>query len=144
MIGIPLMYFEYSSLPFDRMSETEFMLTMLLNGLVAFSLNIAVILVLKHTSALTFTLSGIIKDILLVSASVCIFGAPVTLLQYFGYSLSLTGLFLHKQYTSNNYPFIKAADNNKAPGDIDKASIQMVLGKSDDAESDPMLAKNVP
>lgn len=145
MIGIPLMYFEYSSLPFDRMIETEFMLTILLNGLVAFSLNIAVILVLKHTSALTFTLSGIIKDILLVSASVLVFGAPVTLLQYVGYSLSLTGLFLHKQYTSGNYPFNKTVDNNKDIDSNDKTSIEMVSGKSEDSESHPMLAaKNAP
>jgi drug/metabolite transporter (DMT)-like permease len=101
IIGIPMMYFEFDQLPFERMTETSFIVTMLINGLVAFSLNIAVILVLQHTSALTFTLAGIVKDILLVISSVVVFGAPVTPLQYLGYSFSLLGLFLHKQYTAN-------------------------------------------
>ena len=50
MIGIPLVYFEYSSLLFDRTIETEIMFTMFLIGLIALSLNITAILVLKHTS----------------------------------------------------------------------------------------------
>ena len=42
------------------------------------------------------TLSGVLKDILLVMASMSIFGDPVTPTQYFGYSIALGGLMYYK------------------------------------------------
>lgn len=42
------------------------------------------------------TLSGVLKDILLVFASMIIFGDPVTLLQAFGYGIALVGLMFYK------------------------------------------------
>ena len=71
---------------------------MLLNGGVAFLLNVAVVLLIGHTSALVMTLAGIVKDILLVALSMLLFGSPVTPLQYGGYGLALLGLNLHKEY----------------------------------------------
>ncbi len=41
-------------------------------------------------------MSGVLKDILLVVASMAIFGDPVTLQQYFGYSIALAGLVYYK------------------------------------------------
>lgn len=41
-------------------------------------------------------MSGILKDILLVVASLVIFLDPVTLQQYFGYSIALAGLCYYK------------------------------------------------
>ena len=48
------------------------------------------------TSAVVLTLSGVLKDILLVMASMGIFGDPVTPIQYFGYSIALGGLVYYK------------------------------------------------
>lgn len=45
---------------------------------------------------MVLTLSGVLKDILLVMASMAIFGDPVTLTQYFGYSIALGGLMYYK------------------------------------------------
>ena len=42
------------------------------------------------------TLSGVLKDILLVFASMFLFHDPVTLLQAFGYSIALGGLVYYK------------------------------------------------
>ena len=42
------------------------------------------------------TLCGVLKDILLVMASMGIFGDPVTLTQYFGYSIALGGLMYYR------------------------------------------------
>lgn len=100
-IGIPCFYFEFSELPWERMQTTEFMVTMLINGGVAFTLNVAVVLLISNTSALVLTLAGIIKDILLVFLSVTIFQSPVTPLQYAGYGVALLGLNLHKEYKKN-------------------------------------------
>lgn len=42
------------------------------------------------------TLCGVLKDILLVAASIAIWGTPVSALQYFGYSVALAGLVYYK------------------------------------------------
>ena len=42
------------------------------------------------------TLCGVLKDILLVFASIAIWGTPVTALQFFGYSIALGGMIYYK------------------------------------------------
>ena len=42
------------------------------------------------------TLCGVLKDIMLVAASIAIWGTPISLLQYFGYSIALGGLIYYK------------------------------------------------
>lgn len=97
-IGTACFWFEYNELPWERMYTTEFAITMLINGAIAFTLNIAVVLLISNTSALILTLAGIVKDILLVFLSVIVFESPVTPLQYAGYGVALLGLNLHKEY----------------------------------------------
>jgi hypothetical protein len=49
-----------------------------------------------RTSGLVMTLCGVLKDILLVVASMMIFRDPVSPLQFFGYSIALGGLVYYK------------------------------------------------
>ncbi|CAL5873599.1 uncharacterized protein PFLUO_LOCUS7880 [Penicillium psychrofluorescens] len=70
--------------------------TLLANALVAFLLNASVVLLIGKTSAVVLTMAGILKDILLVCASMLIFRDPVTLQQFFGYSIALAGLVYYK------------------------------------------------
>ena len=42
------------------------------------------------------TLCGVLKDVLLVMASITIWGNPVSALQYFGYSIAIGGLLYYK------------------------------------------------
>jgi hypothetical protein len=83
------------------------LLILLVSGLVAFTLNIAVVMVIGNTSALIFTLAGIVKDLMLVFLSMVIFKSPVSQLQYLGYSVALLGLNLHKEY--KKLPAVNAA-----------------------------------
>ena len=101
VIGCACFAFEFHSLPYDLLSSLSFWGILVANGLVAFSLNVASVMLIKHTSALTLTLSGVVKDILLVFLSLMIFKSPVTALQYLGYSVSLLALNLHKEYKKN-------------------------------------------
>ena len=71
-------------------------LTFLLNALVAFCLNVSVVFLIGKTSSLVLTLCGVLKDILLVCASMMIWGNPVTALQFFGYGIALSGLLYYK------------------------------------------------
>ncbi|KAK7724032.1 hypothetical protein SLS64_000366 [Diaporthe eres] len=70
--------------------------TLFLNGLVAFLLNVSVVFLIGKTSSLVLTLCGVLKDILLVCASIAIWGTQVTGLQFFGYSIALAGMVYYK------------------------------------------------
>ncbi|KAH8689377.1 triose-phosphate transporter family-domain-containing protein [Talaromyces proteolyticus] len=70
--------------------------TLLANASVAFALNVAVVFLVSKTSALVMTLSGVLKDIILVIASLVIFHDPVTMTQVVGYTVALLGLLYYK------------------------------------------------
>ncbi|TQV92580.1 hypothetical protein V2A60_009053 [Cordyceps javanica] len=70
--------------------------TFFLNGLCAFMLNVSLVLLIGKTSAVVLTICGVLKDILLVIASMVIFGSRVTALQFFGYSIALGGMVYYK------------------------------------------------
>lgn len=89
---------------FFKSSSSFFFLSILfvLNAMVAFSLNFTANLLISKTSALIFTLSGIVKDLLIVAFSFFFFKSPLTLLQCLGYAVSLISLNLHKDYKKLN------------------------------------------
>ncbi|KAK9781907.1 hypothetical protein SCAR479_01778 [Seiridium cardinale] len=68
---------------------------LVLNGLVAFMLNVASVFLIGRTSALAMNLTGILKSILLVVASMVIWNTPMTLLQAVGYLVTLVALFYY-------------------------------------------------
>ncbi|CAN8103703.1 unnamed protein product [Discula destructiva] len=92
--------------------------TFLLNGMVAFGLNVSVVMLVRprtllspslqsssaltqalqigKTSSLVLTLCGVLKDVLLVVASMLIWGTQVSGLQFFGYSIALGGMVYYK------------------------------------------------
>jgi drug/metabolite transporter (DMT)-like permease len=70
--------------------------TFFLNGLCAFMLNVSVVFLIGKTSAVVLTICGVLKDIMLVAASMMIWGTPVTPLQFFGYSIALGGMVYYK------------------------------------------------
>ncbi|CAK7274656.1 hypothetical protein SEPCBS57363_006275 [Sporothrix epigloea] len=77
---------------FNNVGYTMF----ILNGLCAFLLNVSVVFLIGKTSVLVLTLCGVLKDILLVAASMLIWGTPVTGLQFFGYGIALCGMVYFK------------------------------------------------
>ncbi|KAH9905821.1 triose-phosphate transporter family-domain-containing protein [Xylariomycetidae sp. FL2044] len=72
------------------------LVTLIANAFVAFLLNVAVVLLIGQTSAVVLTMAGVLKDILLVVASMVIFRDPVTMQQFFGYSIALVGLVYYR------------------------------------------------
>jgi hypothetical protein len=57
---------------------------LLANGALAFSLNLAGVLVIQSAGSLALTLGGVCKDIILITMSVVIFGSAITGLQVAG------------------------------------------------------------
>ncbi|KAI9930816.1 solute carrier 35 member [Aspergillus wentii] len=70
--------------------------TLIVNAAIAFFLNVSSVLLIGKTSAVVLTMAGVLKDVLLVFASMAIFHDPVTAQQFFGYSISLAGLTYYK------------------------------------------------
>ena len=99
-IAMGFVLFESSRFPWYD-AATIHAPVLLLNGIAAFALNIAIVLLISHTSALVLSLGGIFKDILLVLFSVMFFAAPVTPLQIFGYAIALASMNLYKDFKAN-------------------------------------------
>ncbi|KAG8406863.1 hypothetical protein J3459_018583 [Metarhizium acridum] len=59
-------------------------------------MNGVVALLLARPPLWSLTLCGVLKDIMLVVASMIIWGTPVTALQFFGYSIALGGMVYYK------------------------------------------------
>ncbi|KAH9901851.1 TPT-domain-containing protein [Xylariomycetidae sp. FL2044] len=69
---------------------------LLLNAAVAFMLNVSSVLLIGKTSGLVLILTGILKNILLVTTAVVIWGTPITPLQITGYAIAIVGLVLYQ------------------------------------------------
>jgi hypothetical protein len=132
-ISIACLIFEASSLPFEMMASMQFEGMMILNGLVAFTLNIASVLLISHTSALVLTLAGVFKDILLVVLSLVVFESPVSMLQYLGYSVALLGLNLHKEYKKNADKFTNSDTPVAVPLKGEEVPLTSSGGKNESA-----------
>ncbi|KAJ7276071.1 TPT-domain-containing protein [Mycena haematopus] len=95
-------FFNLLILPFTEGSKPFYELArlgpliLISNAFVAFFLNIAAVFLVGVGSGLILTLAGVLKDILLITASVALFSAHVSPLQVFGYSIALAGLVLYK------------------------------------------------
>ncbi|KAK4049350.1 hypothetical protein OIO90_005479 [Microbotryomycetes sp. JL221] len=82
--------------PFDSVLERVGFFTLFINCNVALLLNISVVFLIGCASSLVLTLSGVLKDILLVLGAVLLFGATVTWTQIIGYGIALAGLVVFK------------------------------------------------
>ncbi|KAI4721961.1 TPT-domain-containing protein [Aureobasidium sp. EXF-10727] len=89
--GILALVFEASHMTwadFERVGV--FML--LLNAAAAFLLNFASLLLIGKTSSLVLTLSGVLKNIMIVFASMLFYHDTVTSMQFMGFAIALGGL----------------------------------------------------
>ncbi|KAL1296922.1 hypothetical protein AAFC00_004532 [Neodothiora populina] len=70
--------------------------TLLINAACAFLLNVSSLLLIGKTSSLVLTLSGVLKNIMIVFASMIMFHDPVSSLQFLGFSIALGGLVYYQ------------------------------------------------
>jgi len=82
--------------PIELAYERLGVFVLLSNASCAFCLNIAVVFLIGCASSLVLTLSGVLKDILLVVGSVVLLGSVVTFTQLLGYGIALAGLVVFK------------------------------------------------
>lgn len=80
--------------------------TFFANACCAFLLNVSVVFLIGKTSGLVLTLCGVLKDILLVAASMIIWGTQISGLQAFGYTIALGGMIYYKLGQKELKPFL--------------------------------------
>ncbi|KAM0328528.1 hypothetical protein ACHAQA_004935 [Verticillium albo-atrum] len=85
---------EFPTFEYEDLQRTGYSI-LFLNASVAFGLNVASVFLIGKTSSLVMTLTGILKNILLIGVSVLIWNTSVSGLQCFGYSLALFGLVIY-------------------------------------------------
>jgi hypothetical protein len=66
-----------------------------LNCCVAFALNVAIAFLIKHADGVAAILSGVIKDVAIVTVAALYFGAGVTHIQCVGFSMAVVGVATH-------------------------------------------------
>merc|ERR1740129_1490633 len=76
-----------------------------LNGLVAFCLNLSSVLLIKKTDAVIFILCGITKDAFILLVSVTLLSVPVSLQQNAGYAIAISGVQAFNQVMKNPAQF---------------------------------------
>lgn len=69
--------------PFQDLYKVGF-IHLFLNGAVAFGLNIAGVFLIESAGSVVLTLSGVVKDVLLLSAATFLFKSPISGTQAFG------------------------------------------------------------
>jgi len=68
---------------------------LLLNGLNAFALNVAVAVVIRVASGVSFVLAGVVKDVAIVGTAALMFNAHISVLQMAGFTVAVLGVFMH-------------------------------------------------
>ncbi|KIX03020.1 uncharacterized protein Z518_06570 [Rhinocladiella mackenziei CBS 650.93] len=95
MNGLTALVLEMPKMSMDNIYDVGIFM-LVANAMVAFLLNVSVVFLIGKTSSLVLTLCGILKDILLVVASMLIWGTPVSKTQFFGYTIALGGLLYYR------------------------------------------------
>ncbi|ORY25478.1 triose-phosphate transporter family-domain-containing protein [Naematelia encephala] len=93
-IGCMIPFLE-GALPIDNLYKVG-VLMLLVNGLVALLLNVASVFVIQSVGSVVLSMSGVVKDILLIGISAIFMGSHVSLHQVLGYSLSASALMLFR------------------------------------------------
>jgi drug/metabolite transporter (DMT)-like permease len=88
------LFTEVQTFKMSALFETGFSI-LILNATVAFLLNVSSVFLIGKTSGLVMTLTGILKNIILVVASVMIWATQISGLQVFGYAIALGGLMYY-------------------------------------------------
>jgi len=85
---------EFKTFQMQDLYRTGFPM-LLLNAAGAFMLNVSSVFLIGKTSGLVMTLTGILKNILLILASIIIWHTSITFMQFIGYSVALFGLVIY-------------------------------------------------
>ncbi|KAH7387137.1 hypothetical protein KP509_16G007300 [Ceratopteris richardii] len=95
---IPWIFLEKSKMDFSQQwTVNPWILS--LNALCTFALNISVVLVIKHTSAVTIRVAGVVKDWVVVLLSAVLFNdSKLTSINIIGYGIAIAGVAAYNKF----------------------------------------------
>lgn len=127
----PVVHFEGSMvLDVLRHASPSLIGIIVLNGLVAFSVNISLLSVLAHTSATTLTMASVVRNVILTFGSAMLFHNSITHGQVIGYFSACVGVKLWDEMKARPALF------NKAFG-LDKSELMSILRAASQQASPP-------
>ncbi|KIW97472.1 uncharacterized protein Z519_01056 [Cladophialophora bantiana CBS 173.52] len=126
MNGVTAMVLEIPSMSMQNVYDVGIFM-LVANAMVAFLLNVSVVFLIGKTSSLVLTLCGILKDILLVAASMMIWGTPVTKTQFFGYSIALGGLLYYRLGAEQLKQYVGQAGRSWSEFGVQKPAMRKAL-----------------
>lgn len=95
-LSLPAVLFEGPRLLDDYEKWRGAVPMVLLSGLLASILNLVVFKIIRLTSALTTSLSGVLKEWACILVAMWVYGTQVTKLQWVGYSIAICGLLWYQ------------------------------------------------
>jgi drug/metabolite transporter (DMT)-like permease len=101
----------------------------LLSGLLAIWLNFVVFKLIRLTSALTTSLSGVIKEWVCILVAMYVYGTIVTNMQWVGYSIAIAGLLWYqsgKLATASPAAAAGSAAADKAAGSCNEVKVHLI------------------
>ncbi|KAH0848246.1 hypothetical protein AYO21_05372 [Fonsecaea monophora] len=126
MNGVTALFFEIPKMSMQNVYDVGIFM-LVANAMVAFLLNVSVVFLIGKTSSLVLTLCGILKDILLVAASMMIWGTPVTKTQFFGYSIALGGLLYYRLGAEQLKQYVAHAGRSWSEFGVQKPAMRKAL-----------------
>jgi len=100
-LSIPFVTYEYEQVVNTEISRRA--VAVLLAGcVVSVALNVTIFMLIKHTSALTTSVSGVLKEIICITTAVFVFGTQITPMQVGGYAISMAGLLVYRYCKSGD------------------------------------------
>jgi len=96
------LYAWYSKNLTEHVDMNIVLYALLVNGVTAFLLNFSNFMFTKHTSALTVTIAGNVKNTLTIVISIFIFSTPLTLLNAIGSVIAISGAIIYSFLSKSN------------------------------------------
>lgn len=95
-------FYEFDELEAQIDAVSENLPLIIASSVVAFALNLCSYAYINATSALTTSVSGIAKDVVLIAVSGAFFGPPITWRQLLGFSIAVGGTLTYTKYRNSN------------------------------------------
>ncbi|XP_063152847.1 solute carrier family 35 member C2 isoform X1 [Candoia aspera] len=129
-----------------RFHEVELLVDLLgklaLGGVLAFGLGFSEFLLVSRTSSLTFSISGIFKEVCTLILAAHLMGDRLTPLNWLGFAVCLLGISLHVALKALHSGGPKGAKHPKAPGCTADLELLLLLDsqeEEEEAENPPQL-----
>uniref|UniRef100_A0A8C5RLR6 Solute carrier family 35 member C2 n=1 Tax=Laticauda laticaudata TaxID=8630 RepID=A0A8C5RLR6_LATLA len=129
-----------------RFHEEQLLLELLgklaLGGVLAFGLGFSEFLLVSRTSSLTFSISGIFKEVFTLFLAAHLMGDQLTILNWLGFAVCLLGISLHVALKALEGS--KGTKHPEVPGSAADLELFLLLDSQEEVEEEEEVAEKAP